>query len=304
MMAALSDISSAPGADQSALAQNALLASRLRDYADLLDEQDAGPFRPRAYRRAADTVEQLRRPVSDVLAAEGRQGLDRLPGVGPRIAAALAELVLTGRWSQLERLRGQSEPEAIFRTIPGVGPALARRLADDLGIGSLEALEVAAHDGRLAAAAGWGPRRLRMLQSALAERLGHSRRLRRRQPAARPPVAMLLDVDREYRQAAKAGRLRKIAPRRFNPAGQAWLPVLHAERGAWRFTALFSNTPLAHQLGRTDDWVVIFYETDAEPEGQCTVVTETQGPLRGQRVVRGRESESAEPGMADVLGAA
>ena len=108
MMAALLDIGSAPGVDQSAaLAQNALLAARLRDYADLLDEQDAGPFRPRAYRRAAETVEQLRRPVSDVLAAEGRQGLDRLPGVGPRIAAALAELVLTGRWSQLERLRGQ-----------------------------------------------------------------------------------------------------------------------------------------------------------------------------------------------------
>ena len=103
---------------------------------------------------------------------------------------------------------------------------------------------------------------------------------------------MLLDVDREYRNAATAGQLPTLAPRRFNPAGAAWLPILHTERGAWRFTALFSNTALAHRLGRTRDWVVIFYETDAAPESQCTVVTETHGPLAGRRVVRGRESET------------
>jgi hypothetical protein len=107
----------------------------------------------------------------------------------------------------------------------------------------------------------------------------------------RPPVAMLLDVDREYRERAAAGRLRRIAPKRFNPGAEAWLPILHTEGADWRFTALFSNTALAHQLGRTRDWVVIYYETDRTPEGQCTVVTETQGPLKGRRVVRGREHE-------------
>lgn len=60
---------------------------------------------------------------------------------------------------------------------------------------------------------------------------------------------MLLDVDRAYRAAA--GALAKIAPKRFNPAGEAWLPILHTERGPWRFTALFSNTARAHSLGRT-----------------------------------------------------
>ncbi len=87
--------------------------------------------------------------------------------------------------------------------------------------------------------------------------------------------------------------MRKIAPRRFNRSAEAWLPILHTERGDWRFTALYSNTPLAHQLGRTRDWVVVYYETDVSPEGQCTVVTETQGPLKGRRVVRGREGEMA-----------
>jgi putative hydrolase len=85
--------------------------------------------------------------------------------------------------------------------------------------------------------------------------------------------------------------LPKIAPRRFNPSGEAWLPILHTERGEWHFTALFSNTARAHELGRNRDWVVIYFHEDSGPEGQRTVVTETRGPAAGQRVVRGREAE-------------
>ncbi len=58
--------------------------------------------------------------------------------------------------------------------------------------------------------------------------------------------------------------------------------------------ALFSNTARAHELGRTGDWVVLFYERNGD-SGQCTVVTETRGPLAGRRVVRGRESECRPP---------
>jgi hypothetical protein len=72
--------------------------------------------------------------------------------------------------------------------------------------------------------------------------------------------------------------------------GRRWLPVLHTERDSWHFTALFSNTARAHELGRTRDWVVLYFRADHEVEGQRTVVTETQGPQAGQRVVRGRES--------------
>jgi len=51
-----------------------------------------------------------------------------------------------------------------------------------------------------------------------------------------------------YRKAAD-GSLRTIAPKRFNPSGEAWLPVPHAQRGEWHFTALYSNTARAHPLG-------------------------------------------------------
>jgi DNA polymerase (family 10) len=109
---------------------------------------------------------------------------------------------------------------------------------------------------------------------------------------AAPDVALLLDVDREYRDKARAGELVRIAPRRFNPEHKAWLPVLHTRRGAWHFTALLSNTERAHELHRTYDWVVILWPT-AAGEGQATVVTERRGALAGQRVVRGREPECA-----------
>lgn len=108
-----------------------------------------------------------------------------------------------------------------------------------------------------------------------------------------PTVEVLLDVDREYREKARAGLLRKIAPRRFNPERDAWLPVLNTRYGPWHFTALFSNTELAHEMHRTRDWVVIFCCDDEGDDGQVTVVTERRGNLTGERVVRGREPECA-----------
>jgi hypothetical protein len=156
---------------------------------------------------------------------------------------------------------------------------------------------MAAYDGRLERVTGFGPRRTQMVRAALAERLGRPRLRQMRQIKPRPPVSVLLDVDREYREKARSGELRRIAPKRFNPTGEAWLPILHTGRGRWEFTALYSNTPLAHELGRTKDWVVIYYRTESSPEGQCTVVTETRGPLTGWRVVRGREEECGALGL-------
>jgi putative hydrolase len=267
--------------------KNEVIAANLREAADILAAQHANPFRIRAYRQAAERIAALDVSVDEILARRGVDGLRALPGIGAGIAAAIGELVRTGRWSQLERLRGTHEPEQLFRSIPGVGPSLARRIHERLNIDSLEALEAAAHDGRLAAVPGIGSRRVAMIRAQLATLLGR----RRSRKLDEPPVDTLLDVDQEYRRRVAAGRLARIAPRRFNPAGTRWLPILHTERGDWRFTALFSNTAMAHQLGRIRDWVVIYFHTDGEAEGQRTVVTESKGTLGGRRVVRGREPE-------------
>ena len=119
------------------------------------------------------------------------------------------------------------------------------------------------------------------------------RRPRARPPGliAEPPVSLLLQIDRLYRDKAEAGELPTIAPKRFNPNGEAWLPVMHITKGRWHFTALYSNTARAHQLQHTRDWVVIYFYDDQHHESQHTIVTEVRGSLIGQRVVRGRESE-------------
>jgi len=274
---------------------NAWIAQRLREMALLLDAQGDNPYRAAAYRKGADTVAQLDRSVRELFDRDGPAGLDALPGIGPRIAAAIGEMLITGGWRQLDRLRGDADPEVVLRTVPGVGAGLAHRLHESLGVDTLEALEVAAHDGRLERMPRLGARRAAAIRAALTQMLDRARASRRHAPAAsaaqEPPVAWLLDVDREYRAAAQAGTLPRIAPRRLNPQGEAWLPVLHTQRGDWHFTALYSNTARAHELGRVHDWVVVYGEDKDHGERQYTVVTATRGPLTGRRVVRGREAE-------------
>jgi putative hydrolase len=269
---------------------NKKAAAIMRQCADLLRQQNANPFRVNAYIHAAQTLEALQVDARNILRDEGIDGLVALPAIGRGLAAAIIEIAETGRLSQLDRLQGSTSPETLFQSVPGIGPSLARVIHDSLEIESLEALEVAAHDGRLDAVTGIGPRRAAAVRAGLASLLDRST-LRRRMSDKTPSVKILLDIDREYRNKVAANSLPKITPKRFNPEKRSWLPIMHVIRQGWHFTALFSNTARAHELNRTDDWVVLYYYDDDHIEGQCTIVTETHGPQKGRRVVRGREAE-------------
>jgi hypothetical protein len=275
-----------------ALGANAECAARLEEVAQVLAEQRANPYRVAAYRHAARTVREYPRPITELAAEEGAAGFDRLPGIGESLARAIYQLATTGKLPMLERLRGESDPMSLFTSVLGIGSKTARRIHDELGIHTLEELEMAAHDGRLERL-GLGAKRVTGIRDALAGRLG---RVGRRQPADGPPlpdVGEILDVDGEYRAGAQHGILPTIAPRRFNPAHEAWLPVLHTRRGDRHYTALFSNTARAHDLSRTRDWVVLYFDGHGA-ERQCTVITAERGPMRGRRIVRGREAECLE----------
>ena len=277
------------------------IAKKLLEFADLLEQQEANPFRVGAYRRAADTISALDTSVQDILEEKGFDGLTALPNIGEGIARSVQEMLSSGRWSQLDRLRGSLEPTRLFATVPGIGKALAERIHDSLSIDTLEALEVAAYDGRLQEVPGIGVRRVQMIRAALAEMLSRRLRARSIRPVEEPSVELILGVDSEYREKAESDRLTTIAPRRFNASGEAWLPILHSQRNEWHFTALYSNTARAHELQRTHDWVVVYFYDDDHREGQRTVVTEVRGPLSGKRVVRGREMECRDYYMMEDL---
>lgn len=245
------------------IAQNSDIAQKLREVALLLEEQGTNRFRIQAYRTAAERMERLEISVSEIIERRGTDGLQALPGIGVSLARSIHTLVITGRLPMLDRLRGELDSTALLASIPGIGSALATRLHDDLHIHTLEQLEMAAHDGRLADIEGVGPKKLQGIIDSLAARLG---RVRRRPPSAasretqEPSIEELLDVDREYRESAQTGKLRTIAPRRFNPKKEAWLPILHTQRSSRHYTALFSNTALANQLKKTRDWVILYYD--------------------------------------------
>ncbi|MCK6503376.1 helix-hairpin-helix domain-containing protein [Myxococcota bacterium] len=273
------------------------IADVFEQVATLLRAQLADPYRVRAWQQGADFVRVHPQAMADILAQGGIKALVDLPHIGKSLAAAIDELCHRGRLALLERLEGSVSPEDLFTTIPGIGEELAHAIHQHLHVDTLEELELAAHDGRLAAVPGIGPRRAAGIRDHLDAHLSRSAR-RRGRPARphpdgadRPPVELLLELDRRYREQARAGSLPTMRPRRFNPEGASWLPVLHAHEQGWDFTLMFSNTARAHQLGRTRDWVVVYASRDGH-EDQGTVVTEVHGPRAGRRVVRGREEET------------
>ena len=230
------------------------------------------------------------RPLDLIVREEGLAGLDNLPGIGHTLAGLLFQLVTTGQLPMLDRLRGLLDPISVLSSVPGIGRKLASDVHEKLGIDSLEELEAAAYDGRLAAIGGFGPKRLVGIRDSLAARLGRRPRNVTESPTDTPTVSELLSVDEEYREKAGAGILHKMAPRRFNPMHETWLPIMHTVRGDRHYTALFSNTARAHELHKTSDWVVIYCDTD-HVQRQFTVVTSPRGIMAGKRVVRGHEAE-------------
>jgi len=274
---------------------NDQIAACLEELANLLEAQGANLFRVRAYRTAAHNLRDLPRPVHEILGTAGVAGLMELPGIGHSLARSVEKLCLTSRLPLLERLRGESGPEHLFMTLPGIGLELASRIHEQLGVESLAELEASAYDGRLAKVPGMGRKRVQAVQETLRGRFRQPLTApagRSRPALGEPPVAEILDVDREYRQKAADGQLRLIAPRRFNPTGKAWLPVLHTHRADRQYIALYSNTARAHEVGMTHDWVVV-YRDDHDGYGQWTLITAQFGPMRGKRIIRGREGECA-----------
>jgi DNA polymerase (family 10) len=157
--------------------ENVEIAEKLRQVADLLEIEGENPFKVRAYRNAARTVEGLAEPVAEMV----RRGedLEELPAIGKDMAGYITELVETGRLRRLERLEKRATPGAAeLIRLEGVGPSKALRLAEELGVRSIDDLERAIDRGEVEQLAGFGRRSAEKLRQAIRDYRKHRRRFK------------------------------------------------------------------------------------------------------------------------------
>lgn len=137
------------------MSQNAAVAARLREFADLLEARDVD-FKPRAYRDAARSVEDLSEPIEDVV-DEGLDAVTDIENVGEGIGTKIVEYVETGTIEELEEER-EALPADIeaLTSVEGVGPKTVKQLYDALGIETLDDLEAAAENEEIREVSGFG----------------------------------------------------------------------------------------------------------------------------------------------------
>jgi DNA polymerase (family 10) len=176
--------------------QNAEIADRFEQLADLLELQGANPFRVRAYRNAARFIRGHSRSLAELL-DEGADLAD-LPGIGADLAGKIATLVRTGRLPLLEQTAKKVPAPLVEMTrIEGLGPKRAQALYQALKVRSLEDLARAARSGRIREVPGFGVRTEQLIAQRVerAVTAEHRLRLADAEQIARPLVNYLRGID-------------------------------------------------------------------------------------------------------------
>ncbi|MGB5826442.1 MAG: DNA polymerase/3'-5' exonuclease PolX [Pseudomonas mandelii] len=155
---------------------NDQIAEVFDEIADLLEIDDANPFRIRAYRNAARTLRALTFELAEIIARG--EPLPKLTGIGVDLAGKINEIVTTGNCALRQRLRSTLPPGLVeLLSIAGLGPKRVRHLYHDLGIETAQQLCEAARQGRIRHLPGFGEKMETRLLSAAQKGIGSDRRL-------------------------------------------------------------------------------------------------------------------------------
>ncbi|MEZ6125991.1 MAG: DNA polymerase/3'-5' exonuclease PolX [Planctomycetaceae bacterium] len=189
--------------------KNDEIASVFELLADLLEIQEANPFRVRAYRSAARTISSTAESMAAMV--ETGQDLTQFSGIGKDLAKQIAEVVSTGEHQQLTELR-QQVPAGVLDMlrIPGVGPKKVAVFFNQLNLTSLDELKNACEAGRLAELKGFGRKTEQSILDniSLAAEAGKRISIAEATSAAEAVVHDLLQLP-EVTQAAVAGSCRR-----------------------------------------------------------------------------------------------
>jgi DNA polymerase (family X) len=156
--------------------ENPEIARILEEVADVLEIQNANPFRIRAYRNATRTVETLTTPLRKWV--EENRSLTDLPNIGKEMASHIREMVETGTLGFRDQLLAEVPRSLIeLMRLPGLGPKKAKKIYDEIKIGTVDELEAAAREGRIAAIPGFGAKTQEKILAGIQEYRQHGSRL-------------------------------------------------------------------------------------------------------------------------------
>jgi DNA polymerase (family 10) len=188
---------------------NAAIANALDDFGDLLEIAGEDKYRYLSYHKAAHAVRAL---DEDITAKAEAGRLTEVPGIGPKIAAVIESLMKTGTFPELEAVK-ERVPASVIELIrvPGLGPKKAKALYDELGISTIDDLEEAIAEGRLAGLPGFGPKTVANIASGIQRFRSLSSRilLADALPLAEKLVAELRGVP-GVTEASYAGSIRRM----------------------------------------------------------------------------------------------
>jgi DNA polymerase (family 10) len=184
------------------------VAAILVNIATLLELKGENPFKSRAYLNAARAIEGLSESLDKIIAEER---LADVKGIGESMQKKICELVNTGKLAYYEELKAATPPGLVLMLdIPGLGPKKIKAMHEDLGIETVEQLEQACNDGRVAALKGFGEKTAKNICEGINRRRAYaSRHLISR---ALPFSESLLDALRSHPaviRCSPAGSLRR-----------------------------------------------------------------------------------------------
>ena len=173
---------------------NSEISETFETIASLLQVKGEKSFTVRAYQRAARTIERLPRDI-DGMARDG-EDLTAIPGIGKAISAKIVELSETGRMGYFDRLRAEF-PDGVLDLIqvPGLGPKTVSRLWKELDVTTIDALEIAIEDGRVASLPRMGKKSAENIRRAISFA---------RAKTDRVPIARAMDVARRVSEHMRA----------------------------------------------------------------------------------------------------
>jgi DNA polymerase (family X) len=185
------------------------IAEILTDIATLLELKGENPFKSRAYSNAARAIETASEPLESIFCPDSEK---RLKGIGDSIHEKICELLQTGKLAYYDELKSSIPPGLVaLLNIPGLGPKKVKALHDKLGIETVEQLEAACAEGKIAKLDGFGEKtQTNIIQGIQFRRQYSSRHLLSDALRAADPILEKLRAHPDVTQCSTAGSLRRF----------------------------------------------------------------------------------------------